>query len=71
MGSWWRSGLVSWLCAARQSKQEALCGLEIRKDGYSGAEEAFKLESAAVSPEVVSHHGALPLKKHLFQQVLW
>lgn len=53
-----------------QSKKHFV-GLEIRKDGYSGAEEAFKLESAAVSPEVVSHHSALPLKKHLFQQVLW
>lgn len=37
-------------------------GVEERKGVYSGTEEAIKLESAAVSPEVGSHHCALPPK---------
>lgn len=37
-------------------KARSLVGVEERKDAYSGAEEAFKLESTAVSPEIGSHH---------------
>lgn len=43
-------------------RKKHFVGVEERKDGYSGAGEAFRLESAAVSPEAGSHHCALPPK---------
>lgn len=62
VGSWWKSGLVAWFTCVQpgdQSKKHFV-GLGERKDAHSGAEEAFKLETAAVSPKVGSHHRTLP-----------
>lgn len=67
-GSCQRSGLVAGLCLARPLEQET-GALWVCKVGASW--EAFKLESAAGSPEAGSHRHVIPHKQLLQQVPCW